>query len=83
MNLHEASRRGWSTRGDVPTYEELNAGSLQRIADTLEALNRSWCGVQEQNVRFRQTIEEQRVKLNKLLIQNRRLKARLAKEVRA
>ena len=82
MNYREARVKDWDA-GYTQSIELINAGSLQRIAVTLESLNRSWCGVQEQNARFRLTIEEQRTKINKLAIQNRRLKARLAREVAA
>lgn len=54
--LVDHSKTNWTSDAEVPSNELIMIGCAQRIASTLEALNRSWCGVQEQNVRFRERI---------------------------
>lgn len=53
----EQSKLGWvPAAGYIPNDTQLAIGCLQRIASSLESLNRSWCGIQEQNVRFRERV---------------------------
>ena len=42
MNQREASRKEWLTHGVPPRHDEINCGSLQRIADATEAMAESW-----------------------------------------
>jgi hypothetical protein len=42
MNQREASRAEWRTHGVPPCRDEINSGSLQRIADATEAMAESW-----------------------------------------
>jgi hypothetical protein len=42
MNQREASLDNWRLNGDRPTVEEINAGSLQRIADAVEKMTSSY-----------------------------------------
>ena len=37
-NLREVSRSSWGPRGHAPSAEEINTGSLQRVADALEKI---------------------------------------------
>jgi hypothetical protein len=43
MNNRDASKMEWSTRGGVgATDQEINIGSLQRIADACELMAKNW-----------------------------------------
>lgn len=42
MNQREASRNNWRLNGEHATVEEINAGSLQRIADAVEKMTKRW-----------------------------------------
>lgn len=39
MNFREVSKKTWRCNGAVPSREEINAGSLQRIADATETMS--------------------------------------------
>ena len=42
MTTREASVRNWCARDPFPTWEEINGGSLQRIADAVEKMAENW-----------------------------------------
>ena len=55
MNQREASRAEWRTHGVPPCRDEINSGSLQRIADATEAMAQSWVELRKIAERLRRS----------------------------
>lgn len=55
-NLKEISRGTWNNNGST-TCEEINAGSLQRIADATEAMSRNYVELQNQVDYYKKRME--------------------------
>lgn len=52
--LREASRRRFDRPGGKSTFEEINTGSLQRIADAVEVMSRNHQALIDQRDQLRQ-----------------------------
>jgi len=71
QNLTEASKRNYSTKCDRATFEEINAGSLQRIAAATEMmckdrekLERDYQWMRNSRDRYRDDLERLQRKLS-------------------
>lgn len=60
--LRDRSRENWTEGGEreSPSYEAINAGSLQRIADATELMARSYVALIEERDRYKRWYEEER-----------------------
>ena len=52
MNHREASKTVWSVRGSNATDQDINIGSLQRIADAVETMSQSWRNLIQERTTF-------------------------------
>lgn len=61
MNHHEASRKSWATKSLFSaSVEEINSGSLQRIADATEKMASSYDAVRNDRDYYKRAYEERR-----------------------
>ncbi|QDU67692.1 hypothetical protein [Engelhardtia mirabilis] len=63
MNQREASRKQWSTPGNV---EGINSGSLQRIADATEIMAQSYQGLIDERNRYERLYTAERADTSRL-----------------
>lgn len=70
-NMREASKTNWTSRN---TLEEINAGSLQRIADATEKMSANWANLTEERDRYKRWYDEQRKTGNRLANSNKALR---------
>jgi hypothetical protein len=56
-NLNEASRKAYDTHGERPTFEEIQTGALQRIADATELMARSYITLIKSRDNYKQMYE--------------------------
>lgn len=58
-NFKEASRKEWfSPSGEINSREEINTGSLQRIADATEKMASNYIQLQNDRDRYKKLYEE-------------------------
>lgn len=63
----EESRGEWyNTQQDKPTCEQINVGSLQRIADAAEKMAQNYTSLIEELDRYKRWYEEERKRSQKL-----------------
>ena len=62
MNQREASREEWecAKKEDIPTYQSINSGSLQRIADACELMAESWQTLKDERDQYEILWEKER-----------------------
>lgn len=60
MNLRDASKGAYGLIGTSPTQEEVNCGSLQRIADACALMAQNWVALNQDLERYRRWYEESR-----------------------
>lgn len=61
--LRESSKSAWNSGN---TVGDINAGSLQRIADAVERMARSWTELEEERDRYRRWWKEEQSKVRNL-----------------
>jgi len=71
MNQREASRKEWTASG---TLEEINAGSLQRIADATEKMAASYDALRNDRDLYRRWYDEGRARSHRLELRIRALR---------
>jgi len=69
--MREAARKEWNT-APMPTIENINLGSLQRIADSLELIARNYGDLITERDRYKKWYQEERGRVARL---GRRLSA--------
>lgn len=62
MNQREASRQNWSATGQI---QEINSGSLQRIADATEKMAASYDYLREDRDRYKRRYQEETLRREK------------------
>ncbi len=60
MKHREGSRADFNTAGWNPTIQEINTGSLQRIADASEKMAANWITLTTERDRYKQWYENER-----------------------
>jgi uncharacterized protein YukE len=60
VNHREASRQEWITSKDGPTRQEIDTGSLQRIADATEKMAENWDRLVQQRDTYKRMADEER-----------------------
>jgi hypothetical protein len=59
MNQREASKGNYGLFNTAPTLEEINSGSLQRIADAVELMAKNHAALLEERDRYKRRWEEE------------------------
>ncbi len=76
--LREHSRTAWEAP-DGATIEQINAGSLQRIADATEKMAASYDRMREDRDRYKAELERATTRINRLLLSQRALNGVITK----
>lgn len=71
-NQREVSRQNWKANG--PTVEEINAGSLQRIADAVEKMAQSYDAMRTDRDYWKDRAEWRMAEITRLERSNRSLR---------
>lgn len=80
MNQREASKQNWNLFTDGhPTIQEINSGSLQRIADATELMASNYTRLQNELQWMKESKERQRLEATRLFNQVRTLKGVITK----
>ena len=83
MNHREASTQQWRITGDRATVQEIDSGSLQRIADATEKMAASYDRVREERDRYEGYYTSQRDRANRLELRIRALRGVITRLKRA
>jgi methyl-accepting chemotaxis protein len=78
VSLKDASRQIYSG-SPAPTINEINAGSLQRIADAVEKMASNYAQLQNDRDRYKHRAEENAKSAEKLARQNSALRGVITK----
>lgn len=66
MNLRDASKSNYSPEMGAGTYEEINCGSLQRIADAMDKMASSYDRLREERDRYEQWYRDRNLRVEEL-----------------
>ena len=79
MNQREASKSNFSLFAELPTIEEINAGSLQRIADATEIMAKEYYKLLSDRDFYVRKFKEEYAQTKRLLRRIRALKGVITK----
>ena len=74
MNMRDASVQNYGLQGVRPTYDEINSGSLQRIADATEKMAGNFTALQNKAASLERDLELSRACSLRLARQNTALR---------
>ncbi|KDC22999.1 hypothetical protein AZ20_4231 [Bordetella bronchiseptica E014] len=78
-SLIEQSRKRWVTQGDAASLEQINAGSLQRIADATEKMAQRHTELMRERDGYKDLYERSAASVDQLRHSNRSLRGHITK----